>query len=207
MVRLASALLVAAAISAAALGAGDSGYAKTHVATKRVVVEATWRIGIPVGRFTRQEWYERATGNTRRQEGGGPACARTTVVSRGRMASWGCFPRRVLRLRGSTDPRLVWQTSDLLRPRRLLQLRRATVVGPVKVGERDAVRVELPVNRKYGEGPFDAAHFADLEPVTRLPLRFVFEREGQTYTYTLQLRYISRSVLSANFFNTTPVGS
>jgi hypothetical protein len=76
----------------------------------------------------------------------------------------------------------------------------------VKVGERDAIRVQLPISRAYGAGPFDAVHFADLEPITRLPLRFVFQREGQTYTYTLRLRYISPSVLPANFFNTAPLG-
>lgn len=207
MGRLATALLVAAALTATALGAAGSGDAKTHAATKRVVVHATWRIGIPVGRFTRQEWYEQATGNTRRLDVGGPSCARTTVVSKGQVATWGCSSRRVTRLQGSADPRLVWYTSDLLRPRRLLRLRQATVVGSVKVGERDAIRVQLPLNRKYGERPFDAVHFADLEPVTRLPLQFVFEREGQTYTYALRLRFISRSVLPANFFNTTPLGS
>jgi hypothetical protein len=184
-----------------ALGAGQSVRAETHAATKRVVVEASWFAG--GGRFTRQEWYEEATGNTRRQDVGGPSCARTTVVSRGRLARWSCSPRHLVRLRGSTDPRLVWQSSDLLRPRRLLELRQARVVGPVRVGERDAIRVELPANRRYGEGPFDAVHFADLEPITRLPLRFVFQREGQTYTYALQLRFTSRSVLPPNFFNTT----
>lgn len=87
-------------------------------------------------------------------------------------------------------------------PRTGALLGQATVVGAVRVGDRRAVRVRLPVNSLYGEGSFEATHYADLDPATRLPLRFVFELDGQTRTYVLTIRRIPRSALPPNFFST-----
>jgi hypothetical protein len=180
MRQVTTALVLSLSLAAAGLAGEPEGRAATTVATKRVVVHATWRVGIPAGRFTRQEWYEVATGKTRRQDAGGAVCRRTTIADSRRIASIDCERRswRVVRVRGAADPRLLWQTSDLLRPRRLLRLGQANAIGPVKVGGRDAIRVQLPVSRRFGEGPYDAAHFADVEPVRGLPLQFTVRTSG-----------------------------
>jgi hypothetical protein len=195
LLALSIGLLLAGAI---ALRPGSSGAAPSE----RYVISATWQIGIPMGRFTRREWYDPVTGGTRRQDGGGPVCARTTVAGAGRIASFGCSARRLFRVKGPRDPRLLWQTSDLLRPKRLLRLRQASIVGPVMVGQQEALRVRLPINRTYGEGPFTGNHFADVDQSTQLPLRFVFEVDGQIYAYNIVMRRVRRSSLPPGFFST-----
>jgi len=171
-----------------------------HSAGTGTVLTATWLIG---GRFERTEWYEPRTGSTRQEDVGGPACVRKSVVSAGRMAWFGCTPRRVLALRQSTHPLLVWQTSDLLRPLRLLNLKQASIIGPVDVGGRSALRVRLPVNRRYGAGPFDAIHYADLDPESKLPVRFVLEWRGENLESPVHLRRVRRSSLPRDFFSPT----
>ena len=167
------------------------------------VVTACWGIGIPFARFDRCEWYDPATGATRRSDAGGPSCVRHTVVNARRIGTFGCWTRRVVRARDARDPRLIWQTSDLLRPRRLLALGRAQVVGPVVTKDgRQAVRVHLPISRKYGEGPPEALHYAHLDPRTLLPLEFAFELDGQMHTYVPSIRHIRRSSLPRRFFST-----
>jgi len=175
--------------------AGFSVLPSAEARSSGVVVHASWRVGIPFGRFTREEWYELATGATRRRDGGGRVCARITVVNAGRITTFGCGVRRTRRLAGPRDPRLLWQSSDLLRPRRLLRLGQATL------DSRTPFRVRLPVDRRNGEGPFDATHYADLDPASHLPVRFVFDVSGQSYSYELRLRRVRRDSLPRNFFS------
>lgn len=180
--------------------ATQAGVPVSSVKTK--VVHATWDLGMPHGRRLRYEWYDPSTGATRREDHGGFHCTRTTVVSSGRMATFGCSPRQVVSLRGPRDPRLIWRTSDLLRPRRLLRLGRASKVGRVSVGSRRAIRILLPINTRYGPGPRDAKHYADVDPVNLIPLRFVYKRPGVVAEYVLRLSRISRRSLPRNFFST-----
>lgn len=61
------------------------------------------------------------------------------------------------------------------------------------------------MNRRYGEGPPDAVHYADLEPSSRLARRFLFVLDGQTYTYELRIRRVRRASLPRDFFSVRPM--
>lgn len=161
------------------------------------VIYATWTVG---GRFTREEWLERATGATHRRDTGGPSCPRH-IVANARWILWYGTERGVqcggpsdlYRVRSRADGRLV-DSSDLLRPQRMLRLGRAEIVGHLTVDGLAAVRVRLPSR--------DGTQYADLERRTRLPLRFVFLRDGaEIDAWRLRYRAKRRSSLPRDLFS------
>jgi hypothetical protein len=160
------------------------------------VIYAVWMIG---GRFDREEWLERATGATHRRDTGGPADARHTVANARWVVRYETHkgPRRdgpyLHRVRSRTDASLL-DSSDLLRPMRMLRLGRAEVIGPLNVDDLAAVRLRVPWT--YG------TQYADLELRSRLPLRFVFIRNRQEVdVWKLRYRSKRRSSLPSDFFS------
>jgi hypothetical protein len=155
------------------------------------VVYATWMVG---GRVVREEWLERHTGATHWIESGGPACARHAITHHSWILYYSedgevvCDLRTRRRVRSAGDFYLL-ASSDVLRPRRMLSLRRARVVaaGPT-------VRVRMRW--------LDHVHYAVLDGATLLPLRFeIYEGERRIDEWRLRYRSVPRSSLPSDFFS------
>lgn len=155
------------------------------------VLYAVWTVG---HRFTREEWLERSTGSTHRRDTGGPACPRITIATSRAISFDMCEQRRFHRVRGAAD-RELRDSSDLLRPRRMLSLGQAKVEGPTTVDGLPATRVRIPMQ----DG---TTQYADLNPRTRLPYRFVFLRDGVEIDHRkIRDRSKRRSSLPKDFFS------
>jgi hypothetical protein len=160
------------------------------------VLYASWRVG---HRFDREEWLERATGATHRRDTGGPACARHVVANRRWILRYGlikgvqCVEPHTYRVRGERDVQLR-ESSDLLRPRRMLRLGQARAEGSTTVDGNPAMRVRIPWRC--------GTEYADLDPQSRLPLRFVFVRDGvEVDVWSLRYRAKRRASLPKDFFS------
>lgn len=160
------------------------------------VVYAVWTVG---KRFDREEWLERATGATHRRDTGGPACPRHMVANQRWILRYGvvggveCDPPILYRVRSPAD-RHLRDSSDLLRPRRMLRLGQAKVVRHLLVDGLPALRVQIPW--RYG------TEYADIERGSQLPLRFVFIQNGaEVDVWKLRYRSKRRSSVPTDFFS------
>jgi hypothetical protein len=145
------------------------------------------------GRFDRTEWLERSTGATRREDIGGPSCKRVTVATREWIRWSTCGFRDRKRVRGAGDPDLIWRTSDLLLPRRLLRSGRSRVVEEVRIGDRRALRIDLPPNDWIA-----GLDYIDVDPHSLLPLRLV--TRNRDWSIEVEYRTVARHSLHRRFF-------